>query len=173
MNDFASKAASDTPGATPVNPLAIYQKVIDLLSYATLHGDTEIIRNHIRVPFTMTTETAEFVYDDEDKMIDFCLVNTDALRNMGVTDYIRIAREARNVGPGRIEGVHYTHTIRRAERVMLPYPSRMVIERKDGVWAVTHARHALSNDRSPIFMPQPAPDAETPPPLNYAAKDTA
>jgi hypothetical protein len=157
----------------PANPLAIYQKVIDLLSYATLHGDTEIIRTHIRVPFTMTTETAEFVYDDEDEMVASCLVYTDTLRSMGVTDYIRIARDAQTIGSDHIEGVHYTHTIRRAERVMLPYPSRMVIERKDGVWAVTHAYHAISNDRAPIFMPQPAPDAENLPPLHYAAKDTA
>lgn len=173
MSGSELNSATAPAKGMPANPLAIYQKVIDLLSYATLHGDAEIIRNHIRVPFTMTTETAEFVYDDEDEMVASCLVYTDTLRGMGVTDYIRIAREAQNIGPDRIEGVHYTHTIRRAERVMLPYPSRMVIERKDGVWAVTHAHHALSNDRSPIFMPQPCADAETPPPLLYAEKDTA
>ena len=164
MSGSLSRPAPAPADGVPANPLAIYQKVIDLLSYATLHGDAEIIRNHIRVPFTMTTETAEFVYDDEDEMVASCLVYTATLRGMGVTDYIRIAREACSLGADRIEGVHYTHTIRRAERLMAPYPSRMIIERKNGVWAVTHALHAITNDREPIYMPVPAPGTDAPRP---------
>ncbi|MFN0113363.1 MAG: hypothetical protein ACKVPY_01655 [Paracoccaceae bacterium] len=151
-------------GRTPETAQAIYQKILDLLSYAALLGDTELLTRHIRLPFAFATEGGEFALRTEPELIAYCLSFTETLRHLGATDYIRIAREARWLAPDRIEGVHYSHTIRRAERLVAPYASRMIVEQKDGVWAVTRANHKLTNDRVPITIPKPAASGETPPP---------
>jgi hypothetical protein len=149
---------------SPQAAQAIYQKVLDLLSHAALRGDTEILTRHIRLPFALATERGECVLTTEPELIAYCLSFTESLRRLGATDYVRIAREARFLGPDRIEGVHYSHTIRRAERLIAPYASRMLIERKDGVWAVVKANHTLRNEKLPFDMPDPGPSSEAPPP---------
>jgi hypothetical protein len=153
-----------TPEDRPDQTLSIYQKIIDLLSYAALHGDLDILRRHIRLPFTFTTEAADFVLRSDAELVAYCMSFHETLTQMGATDYIRIAREARSLGPDRIEGVHYAHTIRNGHRLLPPFASRMIIERVAGIWAVTRAQHAITNNDQFIHIPTPAATSETPPP---------
>lgn len=156
-SDFSSLDASD--------PVAIYQDIIDRLSHAALHGDVGVLKVHIRLPFSFATIGGHFSITTEAGLVAYCLSFTETLRQMRATDYIRLAREARFLGPDRIEGMHYTHIIRGTARIVAPYASRMVIEEKDSVWAVVQAAHAIENDVLPIRVPEVGRDGESPPVL--------
>jgi hypothetical protein len=145
-----------------MQPIEIYQNVLDRLSDAALHGDTDVFRRHICLPFTVTTQSGTFVTRTCEDLFASFQVFTEMLKSQGTTDYIRLAREATDVGPGLIEGVHYTHALRDGFRVIAPYASRMVIRREQDVWRVTEATHALANPW-PLGLPQVTASSEVPP----------
>jgi hypothetical protein len=149
-------------GAPPMQPIEIYQDVLDLLSDAALNGDTDVFRRYICLPFTVTTQSGTFVTRTCEDLFTSFRVFTDMLKSQGTTDYIRLARDARFVGPGLIEGVHYTHALRDGFRVMAPYASRMVIRREGDLWRVTDATHAVA-DRWPLDQPHVTGSSEVPP----------
>ena len=143
--------------------MEIYQDVLDRLSDAALYGDTRVLHDYIRLPFTFSTEMHTFTLTTEAELDAYCLSFTETLQAMGATDYIRIAREAHYVTRDRIEGFHYSHTIRNGHRLFAPFCSRHVVERGPERWQVTRAAVAIANDHWEIRMPATTPFSEFPP----------
>lgn len=142
------------------DPIAIYQAVLDRLSRAALDGDRDIIRRHVRLPLVAATGAGPLTITTEAALMAYCLAYTHTLRQLGATDYIRIARTARFVAPDRIEGLHYTHVIRGSDRIVAPYASRMALAEGAGGWAVVEANHSLAAEEVP--PPLPAADGDAP-----------
>jgi hypothetical protein len=150
-------------GGPTLNPVEIYQDVLDQLSHAALHGEVDILHRYIRLPFSYTTHGGSFTLATAQEMTAYCLSFTETLRLLGATDYMRIARDAVYLDPLRIEGTHYSHIICDGQRIHPPYASRMVIEKAPGNWQVTKAVHAIANDTFPIALPEAASGCEVVP----------
>jgi hypothetical protein len=144
----------------------IYQRLLDQLSTAVINGDIATVVALFDLPFRLGTLNGSFILTTEADVADHALALNRTLRQLGATDYIRLASGARFLDPGRIEGTHVTHMMRRAERVIAPFPSRMVIVERAGGWRVAQSVHALENHHLPFDIPRPAhvPDL-TPPEL--------
>ncbi len=145
------------------DPLTIYQIVIDKMSTAVMTGDTDICLRHVAVPFTVITRMGTFTATNEEDMVQAFLTFVREMKARGATDYIRLAREARYLAPDVIEGVHVTHTIRGAQRMIAPFAARARLAQQGEIWRITHMNHAIVNTTWPIRMWEPAAHSDIAP----------
>src|SRR5690606_17545255 len=75
-------------------------------------------------------------------------------RRQGVTDYLRLGREARYVTRHRIEGTHYTHIMRGSDRIAPPYVASQTLVFDGSGWRFCEARYAILNDALPFTFPE-------------------
>jgi len=136
-----------------VNPRDIYQTMLDFVSDAVLSGNVDQYLSAVTTPYTIHTETKRFdMTEAEDLRATFdCL--SRGYRRQGVTDYVRLAREANYVTRHRIVGTHYTHIMRDAERIAPPYVASQTLLFDGEVWRFSEARYAISNGALPIAFP--------------------
>lgn len=133
-----------------MNPLDVYQEALDAVSRAVLAGDFDAYAVRIDLPYLVHTETARhLVVSREDLRPTFQALH-ETLRDLGVTHYERVAREADYVQRDRIEGWHHTHLISHGERVTCPHASRQAIVRRGDVWLFSEAHYNIRANRWPV-----------------------
>ncbi|WP_413875113.1 hypothetical protein [Albidovulum sp.] len=136
-----------------VDPLDIYQAMLDFVSDAVIRGDVEQYLSAVTTPYTIHTETKRFDLTTTDDLRATLLCVSGGFRRQGVTDYIRLARRADYVTRHRISGTHYTHIIRDAERVAPSYVASQTLLSDGTFWRFCEARYAIVNDALPFTFP--------------------
>lgn len=136
-----------------VDPLEIYQTMLDFVSGAVLRGDLARYLSAVILPYTIHTESARFELARAEDLAATFLSASGELRHNGVTDYIRLGREARYVSRRQIEGTHYTHLMRGTTRIAPPYVASQTLVSDGAVWRFSAARYAIANDRLPLGLP--------------------
>lgn len=137
-----------------VDPLDIYQTMLDFVSDAVLRGDVEQYLSAVTLPYTIHTETKRFDLSTSDALSATLLCVSGGFRRQGVTDYLRLGREARYVTRHRIEGTHYTHIMRGSERIAPPYVASQTLVFDGSGWRFCEARYAILNDALPFTFPE-------------------
>ncbi|MCB2127445.1 MAG: hypothetical protein H6897_08715 [Rhodobacteraceae bacterium] len=137
-----------------VDPLDIYQTMLDFVSDAVLRGDVEQYLSAIALPYTIHTEAKRFDLTGADDLRATLICVSGGFRRQGITDYLRLSREARYVTRRRIEGIHYTHIMRGIERIAPPYAASQTLVFDGSVWRFCEARYAILNDALPIVFPE-------------------
>lgn len=123
----------------------VYQKHLDVSTRLVVEGDAEGYSVHAQLPFVFrTAEGIEVIETVKDLTEDIRQIH-EWLRTQGVTDYHRIAREARYLDADTVEGFHVTYALRGALPVVEPYASRMILKRAGDLWKTTYAEHELAD----------------------------
>jgi hypothetical protein len=133
-----------------MNPLAKYQRALDVVSEAVLAGDFETYVAQIDLPYFIHTETARHLISVAEDLRATFETLSRGLATRGVTHYERIARSADYVARDRIEGLHYTHLIANGEHVAYPHVSRHAIVRRGDLWLFSEAHYQIKADRWPV-----------------------
>lgn len=135
-----------------MNPLTIYQDALDKVSAATLTRDFAAYVAMIDFPYLLCTRMESFVLHRPEELEGTFRNLSGALAESGVTDYIRLAREADQVLPDRIEGWHVTQVIVGDQRLVAPWSARQAILCRNGVWRFTEAHYPFLADRLPLTV---------------------
>jgi hypothetical protein len=133
-----------------MNPLTEYQAALDAVSAAVLAGDFAAYIARIDLPYLLCTLTEDFVLKTPEELEPTFRSLSGALRRNGVTDYIRLAREADMVRPDRIEGWHNTHVLCGDQRLVAPWAARQAIVLRDGIWRFSEAHYPFHADSLPL-----------------------
>lgn len=136
-----------------VDPLDIYQTMLDFVSDAVIRGDVEQYLSAVTTPYTIHTETKRFDLTETRALRATLECVSGGFRRQGVTDYIRLARAANYVSRNRITGTHYTHIMRNAERIAPPYAASQTLVSDGTFWRFCEARYAIANDALPFNFP--------------------
>lgn len=134
--------------------LNIYQRVLDEMTKAVMEGDAKLIASYLHQPFHMRTAGGWFpicTFDDVDQLVSSMHFS---FKIQGVTDYERIASQAKFLGADEIEGFHTTHVFRGGRAMIAPYENRMKMKKIGDDWRVTIAEHSLENFKWPLMMPK-------------------
>lgn len=123
----------------------IYQAHLDASTRLVFRGEPEAYAEHAQLPFVFrTAQGVEVIETAKDLGGDIRQVH-EWLGSQGVTDYHRIAREARYLDDDTIEGFHVTYALRGATPVVDPYVSRMILKRTNDMWRTCYAEHELAD----------------------------
>ena len=147
-----------------MNPAQLYQDALDAVSRAVLTGDDKLYLSRMSLPYALTTHRGHFVITDRDEVVAIFQTLSASLREKGVTDYVRITREARYLRPDVIEGLHFTHILCNGERITQPHASRQRLVLQSGEWRFAAAFYGIENDTLPITFPLTGLNRDTPPP---------
>lgn len=133
--------------------IQILQSFLDDAGTATLAGDWDAFFAHVSLPFHLVTETASITVADEAGLrVGFDHFG-DMLRVMRISDYVRLAESADEIGPDLISGHYVTHLMSGAHRMVPPFHSHVTLRREGGRWRAASIVNALSNARWPISVP--------------------
>jgi hypothetical protein len=139
---------TDDPDSKPTDrspeiAAELYQAFLDETS-ATMIGDApERFAARVLLPYVMRTARDEIVLETLDDVIADTRHVIDTLRQMQLTDLIRIVLRARFIAPDTIEGWHRSYVLRGANTLTPPYENRLVLRLSDGVWKVIVSEHEL------------------------------
>lgn len=123
----------------------IYQAHLDVSTRHVFAGESEAYADHAQLPFVFrTAQGVEVIETTADLAADIGRL-CQWLRSQNVSDYHRIAREARFLDDETIEGFHITYALRGATPVIEPYASRMILKRAGGMWKTSFAEHELAD----------------------------
>ena len=139
----------------------ILQERLDAVSAHCMAGDWPAYRAAVRLPFVMVTGGAEITLHGEAELRQGFDTFLSMLRLRGVTDYIRILRDARFDGEDCIIGSYDSHLMRHAERVVPAYRSQATLHRQDGLWLFVRIANTWENARWPVVTPK-VPDRRDP-----------
>ena len=133
-----------------MNPLAIYQAALDVVSEAVLANDFAAYSLMIDLPYLVLTNRAQLlVTREEDLRPTFDALHV-GLRARGVQYYKRLARKAHYADHGRIEGWHFTHLMSATDFAAPSRSARQVIVQRGGRWLFSEAQYPIAADRWPL-----------------------
>jgi len=136
-----------------VDPLDIYQTMLDVVSDAVMRGDVDLYLTAVTLPYAIHTETKRFDLTSTEAQRATLLCVSGGFRRQGVTDYVRLGRAARYVSRHRIEGTHYSHIMRGTERIAAPYAASQTLVFDGTAWRFCEARYAVNSDEWPVAFP--------------------
>jgi len=131
----------------------IYQQVLDELTEGVVSCNYDLIRPRLALPHLMVTSTARLVAETEEEMREVFMTFAMSLRQLGITEYTRIAHECEFVSENVISGHHTSHFAKDGAEIFAPYPSMCLLEKRGGVWMLTEAQNAIDNSHWPILLP--------------------
>lgn len=131
----------------------IYQEVLDALTVGIVSCNYDMIRPRLVIPHLMVTSTARLIVQTEAEMQEVFTTFAMGLRQLGITDYTRVAHECEFMSDDVITGHHTSYFRKDGVDVVTPYPSMCRIERRGGVWMLTEAQNAIDNSHWPILLP--------------------
>ncbi len=153
--------------------MGIYQEHLDALSTAILAADLQVGRERLAIPYFIQTLDISIAIKTEEEFKKIFLAVGTSMRAEGVTEQIRIVKNATFTAPDEIIGTHVTHRMRRATRLIDPYPSRVRLVRDaENKWRETHSSNALYTKAGHIALLVSAQDDQPPPPFYYAPERT-
>lgn len=133
-----------------MNPLTLYQQALDAVSAAVMADDFAAYMARIDLPYLLCTRLSDFVLTRAEELEPTFRNLSSALRRNGVTDFIRLAREADQTRPDRIEGWHNTHILAGDQRLIAPWATRQSLILRDGVWKFSEAHYPFLTETLPI-----------------------
>lgn len=129
-----------------LSAVKIYQEHLDVLSQALLEADFETFANRISLPHRITTQTDVIEIKTRDEMEKTFHRFAAGYRDSGLTDFVRVAENAKFVSPDEIIGRHVSHQMTGERRMVPPYPNRVRLVRDpDNTWRETHCANAILN----------------------------
>ncbi|MEX3014670.1 hypothetical protein [Gymnodinialimonas hymeniacidonis] len=143
---------------------SIYQDHLDCVSDLLFVGNIEECINYFALPLLIRTRTGETLIETRQDMLNDTRQHSESLNGHGVTNYIRLVKQARQLSETLIEGWHETYVLRDATSILPSYQSHMFLrDTGDGVWKVIEAEHELENLRFPLgsVKSKPGSFAET------------
>jgi beta-glucosidase/6-phospho-beta-glucosidase/beta-galactosidase len=134
--------------------LAIYQDVLDRTSEALIAGDATVFLRHIHLPHRIITENGEFEVPDMTTALRHFDGFASALSAQGVDSYVRSAKHAAFVEPGRILGRHVAHITSKGKLVTPAFENQMELELRGGIWGARFVRHHARFVAYPDILPR-------------------
>lgn len=132
----------------------VYQAHQDAQSRALLAGDWANFWTRIDLPHQLVTNGQTYTFETEEEgRVVFDRISA-MLNGIGVTEVVRLVRNALYVTPDHIEGEHETHLLRGGQYVLPPYPNRVTLRRVDGVWRETLTNSAFTVKHGPFVLPE-------------------
>ena len=126
--------------------LAIYQRHLDRLTQALLAGRFEDFVENLMFPHEVVTTSNRFIAETAEDCRQMFNEYRTCLLAEGITDLIRIARDARFVSDDEITGTHISHRMRGANRVMEPYQNHLRLVRgADTTWREASSFNIVAN----------------------------
>ena len=134
-----------------MNPLAIYQRALDVVSKAVLAADFDTYAAMIDLPYMIHTAQADLLVSSVADLRPTFDVLSQGLKARGITHYERVARAADYVARDRIGGWHHTHALADGEPLAYPHVSRHTLVRRGDRWLFSEAQYEyLSAARWPL-----------------------
>jgi len=133
-----------------MNPLTLYQAVLDTVSQAIMAGDFDSYARTIDLPYLVQTNNARHLITQIEDLRSTFDALSQGLARRGVTHYERIVREADYVHRDRIQGSHYTHLIANGERVLHPKLVCQAIVRRGDAWLFSEACYPIDAPHWPL-----------------------
>ena len=134
-----------------MNPLAIYQRALDVVSKAVLAVDFDSYAAMIDLPYMIHTAQADLLVSSVADLRPTFDALSQGLKARGITHYERVARAADYVARDRIEGWHHTHALADGEPLAYPHVSRHTLVRRGDRWLFSEAQYEyLSAARWPL-----------------------
>ncbi len=156
-------SAPEPTDATQDRAAIIYQDHLDCVSDLLFAGHIAECVNYFALPLLIRTGKGETLIETHEDMLNDTRQHSESLNGHGVTNYIRLVKQARQLSETLIEGWHETYVLRDATSVLPSYQSHMFLrDTGDGIWKVIEAEHELENLRFPIgaMKSQPGSFAE-------------
>ena len=126
-----------------MNPLTIYQDVLNLASGAILAGDFPRFAVMVDFPYLVHTSQAYLLVNSADDLRPTFDTMSQSLKNRGVTHYERVARAADYTARDRIEGWHHSHILINGAHMSYPYAAHHCLVRRDQRWLFSEARYDM------------------------------
>ncbi len=134
-----------------MNPLAIYQHALNIVSEAVMAQDFPRYAAMIDLPYLVHTATADLLVTTAAELRPTFTNLAQSLQARGVTHYERVARAADYVARDRIEGWHHTHMLAQGQSLAYPHASGHTLVRRGARWLFSEARYdVLKADRWPL-----------------------
>jgi hypothetical protein len=144
--------------------IEVLQSYLDTSMAALFRADWHDYAATIALPFTMITEASILTVATEAEL----RAGYDAYQNMiqtqRLTDVVRLAETAAELGETLISGRYITHMLSGALRVVPPYRSTITLRLTGSRWQAISVTNSLANMQWPIHLPRPDPllEGETP-----------
>lgn len=126
-----------------MNPLTIYQDVLNLASDAILAGDFTGYAAMVDFPYLVHTSQSYVLVNSADDLRATFDAMSQGLKDRGVTHYERVARAADYTARDRIEGWHHTHILIDGAHMSYPYAAHHCLVRRDQLWLFSEARYDM------------------------------
>ncbi|MGV8950418.1 MAG: hypothetical protein ACOH2M_04890 [Cypionkella sp.] len=140
--------------------IQVLQSYLDTMSAAAMTRDWESYRAGVSLPFTMITETSVFTITTEAELQTGLDAFYETLRMQKVTDYVRLAETAAELGQNLISGRYITHLLAGANRVVVPYRSNISLRLNGNRWQAITITNSMTNMQWPIHVPRIDPLSE-------------
>jgi hypothetical protein len=116
------------------------------------------------LPFTMITEASVMTVNTEADLREGYDAMRATIATQRLTDVLRLAETAAELGETLISGRYITHFLAGAHRIVPPYRSTISLRRTDNRWQAISITNSLANMQWPIHLPRPDPllEGETP-----------
>lgn len=147
LNDNLPLAQAMNPcHMTSIRAMKIYQEHLDLTAKSMMTCDFSRFRERVALPHNMRTQTATQIVTTWEEMRKVFRRFADKYHDIGMTDFLRIAKQAYFHAEDDIRGVHESHLIRNGTRLSSPYLNRVRLKLfPDGAWRETHCTNAILN----------------------------
>lgn len=122
-------------------PVFAFSDIGDSLTKALVSGDFALYRKVMQLPLTITSlgEDTYVLHDEAALQRDFDLYH-QVLKLHGVTDIFRELRGVVDEGNGVQRILCRVHIMARANRLVDPFQSEMLIQLKAGLWRIIEIR---------------------------------
>lgn len=135
-------------------PMDILQSFLDEAAEALLKRDPDSFFSHFHFPHVWITDDTEMVAQSSEALLERFQYVSSALIGHGVTQYIRIARQAQFLETGEICGEWQAHIMRDDQRLVPPFPGRArLVPNEDGKWRASHVVSGAKFGLKPLKFP--------------------
>lgn len=120
----------------------IYQGLADRISGLIWDGEFETLAEHMVFPHTVHHPDGSYTTADAGEMIAAARTFRKSLETLGATAYHRVCKQAAfdTADEDRITGLHTNYVVRGGHYVTEPYPSGLILVRRDGQWKTAAVR---------------------------------
>ena len=151
-NDPQAQALYPKNGSAEL-AMSIYQDHLDRTTDSLMRRDFEAFKKAFKLPHRMQTETDIQITETPEEMYATFLKFAAKYEGIGVTDFVRVAKKAEFHTETEIRGIHESHLLRHATRLVPPYPNRVrLVLCDDGLWRETHSANAMMNTADRIHL---------------------
>lgn len=133
--------------------LSICQTHLDKVTKCFRARDFETFKTCFRLPHRSTTQSDVMMVETLEQVETAFKRFAKKFEDIGATDFVQIAKEARFNSEAVITGVHESHLIRNGTWLIKPYRNRLRLRRDpQGNWCETDRTSAISNTADRLHL---------------------